>query len=728
QQEGQLDRRDASWRLLQSGLVGGEDDPQRQRFHLIDVNAVLDGSGCLRINWTYHPEAHREGSIRDLAERYHHALVALARHCQEAPLEQRLTPSDFPLAKQGGLDQSLLDQLTVDPMFEEVVPLAPLQWGLVYESWSQGGERCNDPYHVQFVFELQGRLDVARLKMAFERLVARHEILRLRAPFAALDRGLGVISKSGLDWRLEQEVGRSIENWLQLDHAEAFDLARGPLLRVRLIEKSADRHVILLSNHHAILDGWSTPLLLEDLWSLYRDEDLPAIYEWRDHLAWLSRQDRTAALGYWRDHFVGAEASGALGLPKARIPEAGIGEHIISLSPEVSRQIEAYARSHGLTLSAVYQGAYMLLLARLNGRAEMTLGVTRSGRSGDRVGIERAVGIYIATLPIRREIGLGDDLSEWLRDLQEEQARQEEHGHLSLSEIQRCAGVMGGESLFETLFVYENYPIATEAGQIDSDIEIVNFKGRDATHYALSLMILPGSATRLRFTYDRLKLDREAIAAVGRRLTHVLEAISQSSAGTYIGEIALVEENECTQVISTFNDTQKEIPTTTLPDLFAVQVEKSPDAIALIFGDEEVSYRDLDNRANQLARYLIEQNIGPEDIVAIALDRSIEMVVSLLGVLKSGAAYLPLDPEYPVERLNFMLTDSNAKRLITTSSIYDRLLSEIDSTRRASSYPDESRVLHQDTEVETSVFSSSGGSTHAGKETSGSSHINTLAL
>ncbi|MFM8647899.1 MAG: AMP-binding protein, partial [Methylocystis sp.] len=165
-----------------------------------------------------------------------------------------------------------------------------------------------------------------------------------------------------------------------------------------------------------------------------------------------------------------------------------------------------------------------------------------------------------------------------------------------------------------------------------------------------------------------------------------------------------------TQVVSTFNDTQREIPNTTLPELFAAQVERTPDAIALIFGDEEVSYRELDARANQLARYLISEGIGPEDIVAIALDRSIEMVVSLLGFLKSGAAYLPLDPEYPVERLHFMLTDSNAKRLITTIEVYERLLGEADSARTSSAYPDAPAMSYQRADAISSVFSSSIGS------------------
>ncbi|MFM8859685.1 MAG: AMP-binding protein, partial [Methylocystis sp.] len=330
----------------------------------------------------------------------------------------------------------------------------------------------------------------------------------------------------------------------------------------------------------------------------------------------------------------------------------------------------------------------MLLLARLSGRSDVTLGVTRSGRSGDRMGIERAVGLYINTLPIRREVGLGADLSEWLRDLQQEQARQEEYGHLSLSEIQRCAGSMGGASLFETLFVYENYPVETTAGNIAPAIEIADIKINDGTYNTISLMVLPGVSVKLRFIYNRMKLDFKTVADLSDRLVWILEAIALSVAVTRVGEIVKLSPQEREQLLVAFNDTQKDIPHTTLPDLFAAQVERTPEAIALIFGDEEVSYQELDRRANQLARYLIEQNIGPEDIVAIGLDRSIEMVVSLLGVLKSGAAYLPLDPEYPPERLAFMLADSKARCLITTGKIYDRFSGEILSEQIASSYQD----------------------------------------
>ncbi|MFM9152963.1 MAG: AMP-binding protein, partial [Methylocystis sp.] len=259
-------------------------------------------------------------------------------------------------------------------------------------------------------------------------------------------------------------------------------------------------------------------------------------------------------------------------------------------------------------------------------------------------------------------------------------------------------------------------------------ITIGSVLGLDGTHYPLALAVMPGKDTRLRFTYDRMIVDEAAVVSFGDQLSLLLEKFARTQAHDRLGDLTVLSVSDRYKVIEAFNKTAHPLPSSTLPDLFVVQVEKTPDAIALIFGDEEVSYRELDARANQLARYLIAEKIGPEDIVAIALDRSIEMVVSLLGVLKSGAAYLPLDPDYPVERLTFMLGDSNAKRLITTSSIYDRLLSETDSLRSAAFDPAASRTSYHGADANASEFLSSDDPTHVGKESGGSSHINTLAL
>jgi len=301
QQEGE------GWQLSDNALVEGQDDPLRRRLHLLEINAVVDATDSLNIAWDFHPVAHSQAAIADLAQRFTQALEAMVRHCHETPLAQTLTPSDFPLAKQAGLDQALLDQLVQMPGFEEVLPLAPLQQGLAYESWSQGEDRQNDPYHVQLAVDLEGALDITRLKQAFEQLVARHRVLRLSLPIAALERGLGVYRHLPLDWRVEAAEGRTLEEILKQDHAQAFDLGNAPLIRVRVIEHGAGRYTLIVANHHVLLDGWSTPILMDELTALYRGERLEPTLEWRDHLAWLASRDREAALAYWRGHFASAQ-------------------------------------------------------------------------------------------------------------------------------------------------------------------------------------------------------------------------------------------------------------------------------------------------------------------------------------------------------------------------------------------------------------------------------------
>ncbi|MFM9162912.1 MAG: condensation domain-containing protein, partial [Methylocystis sp.] len=617
-------------------------------------------SGSLAINWGYHPQAHAQSALVDLASRFNEALETLARHCHEAPLRQKLTPSDFPLAKKAGLDQDLLDQLAGEPDFEDILPLTPLQQGLAYESWSQGEDRTADPYHVQIALELGGVLDIERLRTAFERIVSRHQILRLTLPLSTIERGVGLYRSLPIDWRVETSQGRGLDAILREDHAEVFDLGRGPLIRARVIKHDDVHHTLIISNHHALLDGWSTPILLSELAALYRGDSLGPVIEWREHLAWLFKRERNKSLSYWRDHFSGTEGSNALPLAEPSTPAAGMGEHIVTLPTDLTRMIEHFAREHDLTLSTVLEGAFMLLLARLSGRSEVTIGVTRNGRSAEREDIDRAIGLYIGTLPLRAEISLGARLVDWLKNLQQEQAEQEEHSHISLIDIQHCANIHGGYrdrsvNLFEALFVYENYPIDENVKKFSEEITIGSVLGLDGTHYPLALAVMPGKDTRLRFTYDRMVVHEAAVVSFGDQLSLFLEKFTRAQTHDRLGDLTVISASDRHKVIEAFNETAHVLPSLTLPDLFEAQVEKAPDAIAVIFEHEKISYRELDERANQLAHYLATENIGAEDIVAIALDRSIEMVVSLLGVLKSGAAYLPLDPEYPVERLAFML-------------------------------------------------------------------------
>ncbi|MBZ1351818.1 amino acid adenylation domain-containing protein, partial [Alcaligenaceae bacterium LF4-65] len=665
-------------------FVGSPDDMDRARMHEIDINTVFDEQGRLQVVWSHHPLQHLPTRIEDLALRFEQALNALVRHASQAPLAQRHTPSDFALAHARGLDQAMLDRW---PQATEVWPLTPLQQGLGFESLALA-DAAHDPYRVQLRMTLKGPLDSARLKRALEALLERHPILSLALPTEMLEKGLGIQHSQGVDFTLLSADESALHALILEDLHTPFDLERGPLLRVRVIQTAPDVHHLILANHHAILDGWSMPIVMGDIAALYRAEALPPALAWGEHLKWLAAQDTEAAQEYWRGHLAGQE-TGALWLPQSKSAQAADehketqhkdpGEQIEHLSPEVSAGLERFARNNGLTLANVLQSLYMLLLARQSARNDITIGVTRSGRSAQRIGIDRAVGLYISTMPLRAQVDLSQPLIEWMREVQTEFAQQDEHLHLGLQTVQQ---LVGQQTLFDSLFVFENYPIDSRVQQFAPGIDIAKVSGHDATHYGLALaaMMSPNGLV-LRATYDQTLLEVKQIQRIMGRLTQMVQTITTEPVDQLcLGELRWFAQTEREQVLELFNQTEvalaepSEDAPITLPELFEQQVAHTPEATALVFGEDSRTYAELDARANQLARHLISLGIGPEQIVAIGLPRSIEMVVALIAVLKSGAAYLPLDPDYPTARLAFMLTDSGASLVITQSGFIQEAL------------------------------------------------------
>ena len=339
-------------------------------------------------------------------------------------------------------------------------------------------------------------------------------------------------------------------------------------------------------------------------------------------------------------------------------------EIIVELPEALTEALSRQARSLGLTLNSVLQGAWAILLGRLSGRDDVVFGTTVAGRAAEIPGIETMVGLFINTLPVRVRLRPAEALSELLTRLQDSQSELIAHQHLGLAEIQSLAGL--GE-LFDTLVVFENYPVDRSAlAQPVAGLALTSVEGRDATHYPLSLVAVPAERLRLRLQYRSDLFERSTVEAIGRRLAALLEAVVADPSQP-IGRIELLAPEERRQLLFEWNATAREVPQATLPALLEAQVERSPEAIALVFEESTLSYAELNAQANRLAHLLIGRGVGPEDLVALALPRSIEMVVALLGILKAGAAYLPLDPDYPAERLAFMLRDAQPACVLTTS-------------------------------------------------------------
>ena len=691
-QEGSSRKQQKQWIFDQGGLTACQDDDDRQRMQLLDINAMVDPQGCLRLSVAYCKHAHDESTIQALIHAYTQALITLTRHCLEDPLFNRHTPSDFELMGQS-LTQSALDILIRKyPTLEDIVPLTTLQQGLAFESLSRE-KNSIDPYHVQMVFTFSGDFDLAAMQRAYRLLIERHKILRLVvAPPSTLE-AAGVILDGSTFKCTIAELNGSKEDRLaqlrQLDIDAPFDLTTGPLFRMRLAKLDNRNTALLISNHHMVLDGWSTPLMLKDLARFYEAElkgspiQLARAFDWKDHLKWLKQQPEDAAIAYWKQHLAAAEDAGQLMLPHPASPKPGMGDLRLHLDALTTREFEKTARDHGLTPASALQGLFGLLMAKISRTDGLVIGSVRNGRGSQLTQIDQAIGLFIETLPLCLTLTPEQSLIDWLRTQQDEQAQQDAHGHLGLARIQKLAGhsQSNGPSLFEALFIFENYNLGNlgvgEESTQNGTLTQTDSQGIDGTHYPVSLIAVPGQELLLRLTYDEKRLDQPNAHWIIERIAYLVQSFAQHK-NLALANIPLLSADEnaallkrCVQHIGLAPRDK------TSPVLFADRLAelavRYATQTALInqqqSREDTFSYAELLGKSAQLARILIEQGIGPGSLVAILLSRSPQMLTTLLAVQQTGAAYLPLDPEYPAARLQYMLADSQAECLVTTTKL-----------------------------------------------------------
>ncbi|WP_406006001.1 non-ribosomal peptide synthase/polyketide synthase [Streptomyces sp. NBC_00637] len=566
---------------------------------------------------------------------------------------------------------------------EETLPLGPLQEGFFFHALMDGAE--HDTYVVQQVVELSGPVDAAPLRRAAQRLLDRHA--PLRACFRQTPDGRPVqIIASGLalPWREvdlaaqdDLAVRRALAEAVAADErAHRFDLARPPLLRCALIRLGEEHSRLVLTFHHIVADGWSLPILHRELLALYGDDPapLPEVAPYRGYLRRIAGADREAARAAWGAALAGVEEPTRLVEAPAPAGPVEPAQIRVELSERVTARLAARARERGVTLGTLVQGAWGLLLSRMTGRQDVLFGTTVAGRDAAVDGIESMIGLFINTLPTRLRWTRDDTLGALLDRLQEEQSALLDHQHLGLADIQRAAGHTGGGELFDTLVVFENYPGGEGAPGITDPTGAIAVTGHafhDAVHYPLALVVKPGRRLDLRLKHHAGRLDADAARSLADRLTLVLNALADDLA-VRVADLGLLTARELAGAHP--RGESRPVPDTTLAAAFAARAARTPDATAVVFdGTVTLSYAELDARAEELAGRLRSRGAGRERFVAVAVPRSAELMVALLAVLKSGAAYLPLDLDHPAERLAYMLADSGATMVVTTARDAARL-------------------------------------------------------
>ncbi|RLK54870.1 non-ribosomal peptide synthetase [Actinokineospora cianjurensis] len=633
----------APWSPVEAGIAGGA-DKDMPLDHALQIDIVAIGS-TLIVDWTWPDGVFTDAEVNAISDHWCDALAELASATGGR------TPSDFPLVT---LDQAEVDALLVDNVVD-IWPLSPLQAGLLFLSGLEGA----DVYTVQTVLHLDGTVDAARLRAAADALLARHANLRV----CFRERANGELVQLVLDnvrapW---QEVTGD-ESVIAADLDTRFDPATSPLIRFLLLHLPDGGHRLVITNHHVLLDGWSTPLLGQELFELYGGVALSAPRPFDDYLTWLAAQDTDQARTAWAKALDGAEPTLLAGPSTTTVRPEKVDFDLTRalVAPERARTLTARltegARALGVTMNTAIQLAWGLVLARHLGREDVVFGATVSGRPADLPGVESMIGLFINTVPVRVRLDPAETVAEAARRVQAEQSALIEHQHLGLADIGRATGLT---ELFDTLTVFESYPVDTDAlGRAEqaAGLRVTGVSGTDATDYPLTLTAEVGETLELSLEYRPDVFDRDTATWLADSLVRVLDTIADDPRYPVRGiTLATVPDLAAQKDVGTG---PRVTATESVLAVFDRQVATTPDTTAVVDERRELSFAELDLLSRAVAGHLVDRGVRPGDVVGLSMASSADLVAAILGVWRAGAAYLVLDPTYPAERISYMLADA----------------------------------------------------------------------
>ncbi|QUQ69299.1 non-ribosomal peptide synthetase [Kutzneria sp. CA-103260] len=551
----------------------------------------------------------------------------------------------------------------------EVWPLSPMQEGMFFHASLD--DEAPDIHVIQQSQFIDGPLDTKRFRAAWETVVNRHAALRASFQRRKTGETIQLIPRQvPLPWAehdlshlAEPDALAEVSVLAERERARKFDLTRPPLLRLTLIRLGPDRHCLVTTSHHLLIDGWSRAIIEADLLQVYAGATPRPPGSYGDYLAWLGRQDREAAKAAWRAELAGADGT-ALGLPETPGRAPGLPDReVASYSREFTSALAEFARGHGLTLNTLIQGAWALVLARLARRRDVVFGAVVSGRPAELSGAEQTVGLFINTVPVRVRLDGGQSVLQLLTELQGRQSALMSHHHLGLPEIQKL-----GEASFDTIVVFENYADPTAKSDSPGGLRFTLRDFHQATPYAITLGVMPGESLEFELQYHPDVLDGLVAKGAIQGLTQVLERII-AAPGTAVGRLDVMGDAQRELIVRQWNESGPALGAPSVVDLFRQQAEKTPEATAVVGSDRELSFRELDEWSGRLARVLADRGVRRGDRVGVVLERSVELLAAWLAVWKAGAAFVPVDPDYPADRVAFLLADSAVVAVVCRAGI-----------------------------------------------------------
>ncbi|NEW09308.1 amino acid adenylation domain-containing protein, partial [Paenibacillus sp. SYP-B3998] len=661
---------------------GAEMSGLQARKFLLDINGMIT-EGSLSLNLSYNGEEYQRETMEDLAAWLQESLQAIIAHCAAKELAE-LTPSDVLLK---GLDVEELERIVERTRdrgeIENIYTLTPMQKGMWFHSRL---DQHTGAYFEQTRFTLQGTLDVEQFANSWHALAAHHAVLRTNfyrdssgEPLQIVyrDKQSGFVGFAYEDLRDVQEGERnaSIERLAKADKARGFDLEQDELMRVTVVRTGEESYLVIWSSHHILMDGWCLPLVAKELFETYAayaqqiHPEQTAVPPYSQYIEWLEKQDGEAASRYWAEYLAGYDGQSVLPQRKAQgRSDEYAAEHVVcKLDKNFSGRMSRVAKQHQVTLNTFMQAAWGVLLQKYNGTGDVVFGSVVSGRPAEIPGIEEMIGLFINTIPVRVSCEAGASFAEVMGSLQRQALDSGSYDYYPLFEIQAQSAQK--QDLINHVMVFENYPVEEQMEKAGSqndggNLTITDVQVAEQTNYDFNLMIVPGEEIAIRFDYNAHVFDRTTVERLKGHLVHVLEQIV-TNPQVAVRELELATAAEKLEIMDVFNDTAADYPREkTIHQLFEEQVERNPEAPAVVFEDKQLTYRELNERANRLARTLRDAGVQADQLVGIMTERSLDMVVAIMATLKAGGAYVPIDPEYPEERIRYMLEDSGAQLVL----------------------------------------------------------------
>ncbi|WP_196761521.1 non-ribosomal peptide synthase/polyketide synthase [Pseudoalteromonas luteoviolacea] len=674
---GQLDQSvggASAFQLAQENIGSSISEAKARDHQLALTGKILSGKLLLELD--YSEEQYNAATIETLGASIQTALIDVIDHCVKSE-HGGFTPSDFPLVD---LSQQQVDKWYDSyPSLQRIYPAAPMQKGLWFHSVMEKGAYTN-----QIHFELHGDVEKDKFRAAWQSLLDRNDIFRTAFVNEHGELLQLVLKASELSWHEEdlsqltkEEQQDRFSAYLSQDASKGFDFEAGGLIRLAFFNLGNKRYQILWSQHHVLTDGWCFPIIFKEVLTAYRalcseqahQVELPASYE--NYIAWLGQQDKEKAREYWHSLLKHIDSPTTLAVKSFEQPDnvSSYSKQPLMLDESETHKLKQLAKTKQTTVNTLVQLAWSYLLHQYNGEDEVVFGATVSGRPAEVKDVDTMLGLFINTIPVKVSFKETQHIDALISQLQQGFQQSNQYAYLPLVEIQKLSGVEG-TNLFNSLIVFENYPmdksLSSQANAAGFDVESMSVEGK--TNYELTLSIGLQETLTVKLGYRPNEYSHKTITQVLGHLRNILIAMMDEACSD-ISQCNMLSQTEAKQLQSWSGVANAQRSSETILDKFTQQCHLHADSVAVACKGTSITYQELNEWSNQIARLLIEQGVKADTLVGLCVNRSVEIVAGILGILKAGGAYVPLDPSYPDTRLSYMVEDSNVQIVLTEESL-----------------------------------------------------------